>query len=140
MPCSVYLWELHSVFSVCAQDRAAGGPCRSSQVLKILFLGHPGQVIHHLVLSSRFKPRYREWPSGVPSIWVALPCEEEECRLESCALPLLSGNDPSWLGMICWTKSLLRHQEATAYTKWNQASQQYPSPICRRALEMKDHM
>lgn len=68
----MYLWELHSIFSTCAQDRAAGGPCRSSQGLNRLFLRRPGLVIRHLVLSSRFKPRYRVWASG-PSQVASLP-------------------------------------------------------------------
>lgn len=46
-------------------------------------------------------------PSDLPPIWVTLLREEEECSLESCALPLLTGSDPSWLRMTCWLKHCL---------------------------------
>lgn len=60
--------------------------------------------------------------SGLPAIWVTLLHEEEECSLESCALPLQTGSDPSWPRMICWTKSLLGHPQAIDCPKLNKAS------------------
>lgn len=60
--------------------------------------------------------------SGLPPIWVTLLCEEEECSSESCALPLLTGSDPSSPRMTCWIKSLLEHPQAIACPKLNESS------------------
>lgn len=61
-------------------------------------------------------------PSGISPIWVTLLRGEEECTLESCALPLLTGSDPSWPRVTCWTKSLLRYPQTIACPRMSQES------------------